>query len=150
YALAKAYLEADGVIWSGNRLEHFDRVREGARRYRLIIRNQQSGSTWTVNTDRVVLAMPRRSLELLAGRQSSSFCDAEKLNSVISRAAFKLLMGFEKPWWRDNFGATAGESITDLPIRQCYYFGTDSKTGHSLFLSSYNDMQTVSFWETLE
>lgn len=58
-------------------------------------------------------------------------------------------MGFEYPWWTKDFGAVAGKSITDLPIRQCYYFGTDPKNSHSLFLGSYNDMRTVSFWTPL-
>jgi hypothetical protein len=34
-------------------------------------------------------------------------------------------------------------------MRQCYYFGTDPANGHSLFLASYNDMQTVTFWKAL-
>jgi hypothetical protein len=35
-------------------------------------------------------------------------------------------------------------------MRQCYYFGTDPKDSHSLFLASYNDMDTVSFWAPLQ
>merc|ERR1712087_482631 len=43
-----------------------------------------------------------------------------------------------------------GYAITDLPLRQCYYFGTDPINGHSLLLASYNDMRTVAFWQALE
>ncbi|MFX9552256.1 hypothetical protein ABTO49_22010, partial [Acinetobacter baumannii] len=46
--------------------------------------------------------------------------------------------------------ATSGHSITDLPMRQCYYFGTDPNDSHSMFLASYNDMQTVTFWKALD
>jgi monoamine oxidase len=35
-------------------------------------------------------------------------------------------------------------------MRQCYYFGTDTHDSHSLFLASYNDMQSVPFWDVLE
>ena len=64
--------------------------------------------------------------------------------------SLKILLGFEEPWWKDTLGAQAGESITDLPMRQCYYFGVDPKNSHSLFLASYTDMRTVSFWQALE
>ena len=72
-----------------------------------------------------------------------------QIDSVTMEPAFKLLMGFEQPWWLKEFGAHAGESITDLPMRQCYYFGIDPDNGHSLFLASYNDMRTVPFWNVL-
>lgn len=58
-------------------------------------------------------------------------------------------MGFKSPWWKELFGVTSGHSITDLPMRQCYYFGTETTDSHSLFLASYNDMQTVTFWKAL-
>jgi len=99
--------------------------------------------------------MPRRSLELM--NQFNFFFDPElhserqvDIASVIMEPSFKLLMGFEQPWWKTFFNANAGESITDLPIRQCYYFGTDPKDSHSLFLASYNDMDTVPFWSVLQ
>jgi hypothetical protein len=34
-------------------------------------------------------------------------------------------------------------------MRQCYYFGVDPDNHHSLFLGSYNDMRTVTFWQAL-
>jgi monoamine oxidase len=74
----------------------------------------------------------------------------DNLASIIIEPAYKLLMGFTEPWWTEDFQATAGQSITDLPLRQCYYFGTDPHDSHSLFLASYNDMQTVQFWSVLE
>jgi monoamine oxidase len=106
----------------------------------------------------VVLAMPRRSLELLDDRPNElSLYDGpegarfrEAVSSTIMQQSMKLLLAFEAPWWTTNFGAQAGESITDLPMRQCYYFGTNAKDSHSLFLSSYNDIDTVSFWSALE
>jgi monoamine oxidase len=58
-------------------------------------------------------------------------------------------MGFEQPWWQQSFGASAGHSITDLPLRQCYYFGADPSNSHSLLLGSYNDMRTTPFWQVL-
>ncbi|HJW30725.1 MAG TPA: FAD-dependent oxidoreductase, partial [Saprospiraceae bacterium] len=70
------------------------------------------------------------------------------MNSVIMEPSYKILMGFEYPWWK-KLGEKYGHSITDLPMRQCYYFGTDPENRRSLLLGSYNDMNTVTFWEGL-
>lgn len=155
YALAEAYLNQKGSkIWSQNRLVNFERS-GGPRRYKLFILNLRSRKTWVVDSDAIILAMPRRSLELL--NQFNFFFDPDRqskrqseIAAVIMEPSFKLLMGFEQPWWKAFFGAIAGESITDLPVRQCYYFGTDPKDSHSLFLASYNDMETVPFWSVLQ
>ena len=156
YALADAFLHQPGsAIWSQNRLVDFEITSAGPRRYALTVFNGQSQKTWTVHADAIILAMPRRSLELL--NQFNFFFDPETqlqrhrhMASVIMEPAFKLLMGFEEPWWKEHFGCTSGESVTDLPMRQCYYFGTDAHDSHSLFLASYNDMQSVPFWDVLE
>lgn len=159
YALAQALLDEQVKIWKQNGVVGVRPAPEGApRRYELKVANQQSGREWLVHADKVVLAIPRRSLELLGsnpnflflydGRGGATFRQA--VSSTIIQQSMKLLMGFEEPWWTKDFGATAGESITDLPMRQCYYFGTNKKSSHSLFLSSYNDIDTVSFWAALE
>jgi monoamine oxidase len=159
YALAKALLDEGVTIWKQNGVVGVRPAPAGSpARYELKVANQQSGREWLVYADAVVLAMPRRSLELLDmypnymclydGPEGATFRQA--VSSTIIQQSMKILMGFEKPWWKEDFGATAGESITDLPMRQCYYFGTDEKDSHSLFLSSYNDIDTVSFWAALE
>lgn len=100
--------------------------------------------------------MPRRSLELLDQDNFLFQTDGGPakltgaLATVVMEPSLKILMGFEKSWWREDFGATAGESITDLPIRQCYYFGTDANDSRSLLLAGYTDMDPVRFWEPLD
>lgn len=102
----------------------------------------------------VILAMPRRSLELL-DQKNFFFKNPDlqvNMRSIIKEASMKILLGFDKPWWRKNMSPEDplnGRCITDLPMRQCYYFGTDEKNQHSLMLASYNDMQTVKFWKAL-
>ena len=97
--------------------------------------------------------MPRRSLELLD--QENFFFNINEntefnhnIKSVIKEPAYKILMGFDRAWWKD-LGIDSGHSITDLPMRQCYYFGTDEANGHSMLLGSYGDMSTTSFWKAL-
>ncbi|HEY0070649.1 MAG TPA: FAD-dependent oxidoreductase [Chloroflexia bacterium] len=158
--LAEAFQKQPGAeIWGLNRLVCFQYAPPQSQyRYQLTIYNQTADSEWTVYANAIVLAMPRRSLELLD--QNNFFFGPDpmhpqtklhkNIDSIIVEPAYKLLMGFTEPWWKEDFGATAGESITDLPMRQCYYFGTDPADSHSLFLASYNDMSTVPFWSALE
>lgn len=153
YALAYHYLEfPDTTIWSENKLVTFQKAETGNKKYQLTFLNITSGKSWNVFADKIILAMPRRSLELID--QDCFFFKnetlQEQMESVIMEPSFKIIMGFEEPWWTDEFGATSGHSVTDLPIRQCYYFGTDPINSHSLMLASYNDMRTVTFWKALE
>ncbi len=132
-ALAKAYLEQpDTMIWTQNRLVRFERAPVTSRyRYQLTIGNDALNKQWRVYANYIVLAMPQRSLELL-DQDTFFFTPAvkERISAVISETSFKLLMGFTEPWWREDFGAMAGKSTTDLPPRQCYYFGTDPDDSH--------------------
>ena len=162
YAVGKAFTDhPGGTIWAENRLAGFRKSRPGEpRKYVLRMYNNASKREWTVHADAIVLAMPRRSLELLQqGDSGAEFFFAPHgpdskiqagIDSVIPEPSFKLMLGFEYDWWTPDFGATAGESITDLPMRQCYYFGTDPDDAHSLFMASYNDMRNETFWSALQ
>ncbi len=111
-----------------------------------------------VYAKKIILAMPRRSLELI---QWNQFTDNEflkkNIESVLIQSAFKLFMGYDYPWWR-SLNLWYGRSITDLPIRQTYYFdvegeqpGTDDPSNtKALLMASYNDISTVPFWKGLE
>jgi hypothetical protein len=109
----------------------------------------------TVRAKKIILAMPRRSLELI---KSDFFDDPwlrQNLDSVLIQSAFKLLLAYERPWWR-ALGLVAGRSVTDLPVRQIYYLGTEAEQPggqpflNSLLMASYNDIGTVPFWKGLE
>ncbi|MEF9672659.1 hypothetical protein QNM99_11695 [Pseudomonas sp. PCH446] len=74
---------------------------------------------------------------------------------MLVQSAFKLFLAYEQPWWR-SLGLVAGRSVTDLPVRQIYYMGTECEqqggepTLNSLLMASYNDIGTVPFWKGLE
>jgi monoamine oxidase len=116
---------------------------------------QEGAEPIEVRAKKIILAMPRRSLELI----KSTFFDDPwlKVNipSVLIQSAFKLFLAYEQPWWR-ALGLVAGRSVTDLPVRQIYYFGTEGEQPHgspnmnSLLMASYNDISTVPFWKGLE
>ena len=154
YVLAKDYLQHEGSnIWLENKLMNFRRAKDKSKKYELMFLHVPTLTKWKAYADNIILAMPRRSLELLD--QYNFFFDSNKqplfrynIDSVIVEPSYKILLGFEYPWWK-SMGQMHGHSITDLPMRQCYYFGTDPEDGHSLLLGSYNDMITVPFWEGL-
>lgn len=116
------------------------------------IKNQER---WFVYAKDIFLGMPLRALEQLD--QDNFFFDRDlqpelqhQMDSVIMEPSYKILLEFPYNWWTATLGATAGESITDLPIRQAYFFQTDPKTGHAMMLASYNDMRAQEYWSALE
>lgn len=156
YAVANSYMEHDGAcIWSENKLLTFTKEHSlnNTHKYQLTFLNLKTNTTWNVYANKLVLAMPRKSLELLD--QNNFFFDINEnsvinknIRSVIMEPAFKILMGFQYPWWKE-LKIDSGHSITDLPMRQCYYFGTDPETNNSMLLGSYGDMETETFWKAL-
>jgi monoamine oxidase len=105
----------------------------------------------------VVLAMPRRAIELL---HPDSFLFQEQkvradLAAVLAQPAFKIFSLYSEPWW-EKLRVRSGRSDTDLPLRQCYYWGTegeqegaDPKNRNSILMASYNDGPAVEFWAGL-
>src|SRR5690606_28571971 len=101
----------------------------------------------------VILAMPRRALDLLAPASPPLRRPevARLVASVTPRPLFKLFTTYANPWWRaagytsaNGFvPVQAGRSVTDLPVRQAYYWskadGTPSTVGPSMLMASYDD-----------
>lgn len=106
----------------------------------------------------LILAMPRRSLELL-DRTGPVFGAANVpriqplLNSVRAIPLYKIFLVYKYSWW-NAVGVSKGRSLTDTPVRQLYYWPVDpsasapSATGNSL-LMAYNDATNVDFWAGL-
>ncbi len=145
------------------------RTPESTRRYRMVFRRTVTDQFRTrdvqppqdaeqiVYADHVILAMPRRALELIDCEWFDANEDLKKnITSVLIQPAFKLFLGYQYPWWRE-LGLHAGRSITDSPLRQTYYFGTEGEQPgadpanlSSLLMVSYNDLQSVPFWRGFE
>lgn len=117
-----------------------------------------------VTAGALILAMPCRALELLSPHSPPLQADNVKdlISSVTPRPLFKLFTTYSSPWWRsagytdekgNQVAVESGRSVTDLPIRQTYYWpkndGSAAKTGESMLLASYDDGTNIGFWDGL-
>jgi monoamine oxidase len=109
-----------------------------------------------VKAHKVILAMPRRSLELLDRDGPLFDPDNEKVRALIESvdpiALFKVFTCYRYPWW-EAAGVTQGRSLTDLPIRQSYYWGVEGRqegadpaNTNAVMLASYDDELNTTFW----
>jgi hypothetical protein len=61
-----------------------------------------------------------------------------------------MVLVYDQPWWEKKAYVSKGRSLTDLPVRQLYYWGTevDPKTGNKgkAVLMAYNDEESSTFW----
>jgi monoamine oxidase len=144
-------LLADGVkIELNTRLSSIRRADDGSLALTLV---RGASARFGASADRLVLAMPRRALELVSGYGSAfdlgTNADLKRLvTSVTPIPAFKLFMFYEERWW-EKYGITVGRSVSDLPIRQTYYMPPDNPdTGpFGLIMASYDDARAVDFWQ---
>lgn len=131
-----------------HRLIELSRVEAG---YRL--RFETPDGERTIDAGQVILAMPKRSLELIdCGALMPGARLNRLLNSVMGVPAFKLCLGYEEPWWQKLKGWSDGYSITDMPARQVYYGigvgGSDDQNARIL-MASYCDLESTAFWSGL-
>lgn len=149
--LLKRYEEAGGKLHFHHRLVRFDTVKldDGSEGVELHIDHE--GHTKQVRARKLILAMPRRSLELLE-QTGSVLGEAQHevhklIESVVPIPLFKLALCYRTRWW-EALGITQGQSITDLPVRQFYYWPVGSDTQHGAILI-YNDGLDLDYWAGL-
>lgn len=135
--------------------------------YELTVKVKDRETPSCVRARRVILAMPRRSLELLTenelwnlDRPVGTSTLREHVKSVVPYPAFKMFLAYGEAWWRAApISIGAGRSVSDLPIRQTYYFPPEQKpfppneppsVKRALLMASYDDYVSVPFWQTLE
>ena len=118
----------------------------------LVVRGA-SGTPERVLARGLILAMPRRSIELLeptgAVLDPSNTDIWARLRSATPATLFKLFLCYPSPWW-ETTGVTQGRSLTDMPLRQVFYWGPERRAGagNSTILI-YDDMGNADFWDGL-
>jgi hypothetical protein len=156
WTLEKKFKEAGGEVISHSWLSSFDQITLDDGTTGVVLHFDDGRPSVTARS--VILAMPRRSLELL--RPEGPVLDPAKapgvqtlLNSVEPVPLYKLFVAYEYPWWT-SVGVSQGRSLTDIPLRQCYYWPVEpgapspSPYGNAL-LMAYNDLLSVDFWAGL-
>jgi len=114
-----------------------------------------NGASETEIADFLFLAMPRRSLEMIADECPQTYMLNRPevklwIESSIDQPAIKAVMVFDEPWWTSPGCAyppnlvwpsdapkpapaaeqqVGGATITDLPLRMIYYFGNNVPNG---------------------
>lgn len=115
-----------------------------------------------VHATALILAVPRRSLDLLAPTSPLLQDIQDLLHSVTPQPLLKLYTTYSSPWWRaasdrDPNGhfvpIEVGRTVTDLPVRQTYYWphttGQPATEGPAMLLASYDNGNSLGFWDSL-
>lgn len=131
--------DLQGDINFGHGLRSFRRLAGGTYRLRF-----ERGRT--VEAKALILAMPQRALELISSPFLRRARVRRLLGSVTPRPLFKLFCCYDYPWYVAA-NVCLGKSNTDLPVRQCYYFGVEPSNQHALVMASYDDGLNVGFWD---
>ncbi|MCB0036889.1 MAG: FAD-dependent oxidoreductase [Anaerolineales bacterium] len=149
--VADRFTQAGGHIHTGFRLDTFAKRADG------LIELKFDGQP-SVLARHLILAMPRRSLELLDDDIEFFLHPQVKalIPTVTPHPMFKLFLCYRYAWWYDA-GVNNGRSVTDLPLRQVYYFGSEvegpaaynQELRDSLVMASYDDGSNVGFWAGL-
>jgi monoamine oxidase len=152
-SLAELFKDAKGDIRLKTQVEGFNWVKGGVE---LLVNGK------TISAKTLILAMPRRSLDLLAANSPPLQEITELIASVTPRPLFKLFTTYSNPWWLAA-GYTgpdgtfvpveAGRTVTDLPVRQTYYWPKDdggpATGGPAMLMASYDDGTNIGFWDGL-
>lgn len=144
--LAERFRQEGGTLEPGRQLAGFEVSADRS----LVTLHFREGDS--VQARHLVLAVPRRSLDLV--RPGSPFLQQravrELVESVTPRPLFKLFTTYEYPWWLPA-GVQAGRTVTDLPVRQTYYWPTDqgqpALSGPAMLMASYDDGLNIGFWD---
>lgn len=155
--IATRFEAEGGSVVTDTALRSFDRctLPDGSEGFELRFRDRAE----PVTARSLILAMPRRSIELLESSgpllDPSNWEVYDLIESVQPIPLFKLFVCYDHPWWEAT-GVKAGRSVTDLPLRQCYYWavegeqpGADPSNRNAALLASYDDERYTTFWEGL-
>ena len=150
--LARKVAEAGCQIHLETRLVRFDQESDGSWTLHLV----EPGGGLLVQAQRLFLALPRHSLELLAPSRVFDLQGDSSLKQLVQSVtpfpAFKLFLFYDVRWW-ETYGIDKGRSICDLPIRQTYYFAPDPGLSvtppYGLLMASYDDARAVDYWQGL-
>ena len=144
--LAQEIRRMGGQVSTNQAARHISVTPDG-----FLLRTRQGLS---VRAKSVILALPPAAIQGLDPGSvplgSAGF--RADLQAVQPQRASRLFLAFSQPWWK-QLGIEAGFSRTDLPLRQCVYFGTESEqpggepnNSNSLLLATYSEAEAGEYW----
>jgi Flavin containing amine oxidoreductase len=123
--LIKLAKSAGVTVATGQRLKSF---KSHGKYVELTFENSSQGSSGPckpVKAGILILAMPKRALELISDEtEVQRVLQPELLKWVTPVPLFKAFLCYEDAWWK-KIHLTTGRSVTDIPIRQCYYWAVE-------------------------
>ncbi|MEM7677470.1 MAG: FAD-dependent oxidoreductase, partial [Myxococcota bacterium] len=153
-ALYQRVIDRGGEVHLGRRLLSINSLRDG--RLQMTFR-EGLDTEYEVIANHTILAIPPRAFELIDD-DSIVFASEQfltDLRSVRGIAASKIFLVYPEPWW-ESIKECPGRlspnetrlmmSYTDMPLRLCYYMGSEVSTGASLLMASYADELSVLYW----
>jgi hypothetical protein len=146
WELAEQFRQTGGQICMGSTLDSFDAAPMPDGPDGMALRFEGGACA---EARAIVLAIPQAAIKAL--RRNGPLLDPARapevqvmLNAVEGIPLYKLFVIYETPWWEEKWGLSAGRSLTDIPVRQCYYWATN--TGAPSAIMAYNDQASASFW----
>jgi monoamine oxidase len=147
-SLAQAFATAGGQTFTSTAVASVQQQTTGPQGQTTMV--VTTGNGQTVDANAVILALPRRSLELIDADVLGTPFTQALVASVTGQQVMKVFCCYEQPWWK-ALEIANGQSGTDLPLGNVWYFGPDSATNESsLLLATYNDTLDTSYWEGLD
>jgi monoamine oxidase len=155
--LNRRLISIDGSKDTGGYTLHFNITKTETRRREC---TSDTGDAEEWKTRNVILALPKVALERIQWKHFQKDTIKQYLDSVLVQPAIKIGLEYEYAWWK-ALNLFRGRSISDLPLRQTYYF-TDLEDlnqenpfeirqgKHALMIASYSDIESVPFWQGLE
>jgi monoamine oxidase len=144
--VAQRFKSLGGVIRLDTPVSHFEVAQDKT------VQLHFKGGHESVRARVLILAMPRRALDLLRDRTLflQDLNVTRLIHSVTPQPLFKLFTTYRDPWWLPA-GVSAGRTTTDLPIRQTYYWpknnGNSVTGGPAMLMASYDDGLNIGFWD---
>lgn len=162
--LCSKFLDKGGQVHMKSELVSFNKAEDHKGLLELTVKDHKKGIETTWLSKRLVLALPQWAIMKLAQHAPDRTSPVKFFNnkavmacldSVTPRTLYKFVLAYERPWWH-MLDLMSGHSVTDLPLRQIYYFGTEAdqpganpKNLNSYIDCSYTDGVSVGYWEGL-
>ncbi|GAB6261106.1 flavin monoamine oxidase family protein [Photobacterium sp. R1] len=152
-ALAEEFQAIGGELMMGHKLTTFTQVNGAFELHFNTELEITPHDALQCTATHVVLAMPRRAIDLLEPNCPLLQQPVVKslTGSVTPRPLFKLFTTYASPWWVEQSGIESGRSVTNMPVRQTYYWPTDegqpALSGPAILMASYDDGVNVGFWD---